>query len=128
MYLLAGDAKTIHWNATGVNAYSLHIILDDFEEALRKEGDRLAERARFLKLKPSITLLSLNNQDDLPRDIHLNDKTTTMMVQSLIVNAEGVSSSADSIRKKLGSCENAILDDIQEMIGRYVYLLRSTIK
>jgi len=125
IYILAGNAKTAHWNIQGSAFYGIHKLLDETEEMLRSHGDKLAERMRFHQEMPDITLAALKNFDEMPELDPGKDykKQTQTIVDGLLA----IHSLADDIRDDYDSCENSMLDMLQEDTGKYIYLLTSII-
>lgn len=125
LYTLAGNAKTAHWNITGPMFYGVHKILDEVDSALREEGDKLAERLRFLGERPDITIPALVNLDDMPEvnpDWDFEEQTT-----AIIDGLHAICGMSEEEHGKYGSCEDSMLDALQERCGKYIYLLTSVI-
>lgn len=123
LYILAGNAKTAHWNIQGSRFYGLHKLLDEVEEMLRSHGDKFAERMRFNGERPSITLDALNDLDAMP-DVDVEDDYEDQ-TQAIVDGLLAIHAMGDDIRDGLESCESSMIDVLQEDCGKYVYLLTS---
>lgn len=123
LYILAGNAKTAHWNITGSRFYGFHKLLDEVDEMLRSEGDKFAERLRYHNAIPDVTLPALRVLDELP-DLDPNDGYEAQ-IESIIEGLQRIHDMCDDTRGDYGSCEDSMLDVLQEGCGKYIYLLTS---
>lgn len=118
MYHLASQAKNVHWNITGRGFRGIHELCDEIDEEFREMGDRIAERMRFLEENPEI----MHNSQF--QTITLSDNGSRM-VNQLISVLERQNELCDEARNGMDSVCNSILDDAQELCGKYLYFLRS---
>lgn len=123
LYILAGNAKTAHWNIRGSRFYGLHKLLDEVDAMLREHGDKFAERLRFHDEMPDITLPALRNLEEMP-DLDASLDYEDMM-ESIVDGLNTIHDMADKTRGEYGSCEDSMLDVLQEDTGKYVYLITS---
>jgi starvation-inducible DNA-binding protein len=124
LYAIANVSKTCHWNVHGPMFEGLHARFDLIETGAQELGDRVAERARFQNVRVSINasaLAAVKGVDEVA-----TTATATVMLNSMISNFNRLIVKCDTLRTKI-SCDNAILDDIQEWAGLQVYFLRSSL-
>lgn len=123
LYILSLNAKTAHWNIEGVHFYGFHKVLDELDEFCREVGDKVAESCRFNGENPDLSL-------DVLKDLSLlNDVYTTAnikrIVSEILEDVETVYAYSEEIREDNSACENAIVDEVQMGLSKYIYLLRS---
>lgn len=123
LYILAGNAKTAHWNIQGSRFYGLHKLLDEVDEMLRDHGDKFAERMRFHSEMPDITLPALRNLEEVP-DLDPSENYEEQM-ESIVEGLNTIHDMADKVRGEYGPCEDSMLDFLQESVGKYVYQFTS---
>ena len=118
LYHLASQAKNVHWNVTGPSFYGIHKICDEVDEVVRGLGDRVAEHMRFMNQMPMI-------EHDPSLTTVPKTSNAIALVDTLLEILDDVYSTAESDRKGADSSEKAIIDDIQEELGKFIYFLRS---
>lgn len=123
LYGLAGDAKTAHWNIAGSRFYGLHKLLDEVDEISRSHGDKFAERMRYHGEYPTAFSSAITDNTfmvgfELTADYE-------EMAEAIISNLKELHSYCEDIRGTYGSCEDSMLDVLQEDCGKYIYLLTS---
>lgn len=118
LYHLASQAKNVHWNVTGPSFYGIHKICDEIDATARDLGDRVAERMRFKEEMPMI-------QHDSTLTTVPQTSNATQLVDSLLEVLQEVYTIAEQDRRGADSPEKAILDDIQEDLGKFDYFLSS---
>lgn len=125
LFVMAGNAKTAHWNIQGTNFYGIHKVLDEVDATLRDHGDKFAERMRYLGDNPNLSVNYLVTLRDIPSvnpAADIGDQT-----ESVIDGLEYIHEMCETIRGSYDSCEDSMLDVLQEDLGKYIYLLNSMI-
>lgn len=126
LYILAVNAKTTHWNIVGSRFYGFHKTLDKIDEFAREVGDKVAESCRFKGENPDIGLSVLQDLNLLNEP---NPKASWKdMIESFLEDMEVVYEYSEEIREDSDSCENAIIDEVQMGLSKYIYLIRSMLE
>lgn len=86
LYTLYVKTQNFHWNVTGPEFYSLHLLFEKQYEELAEEIDEVAERVRSLGYFVDASLGSFKEITSIPEDDRVHAKTE--MVNQLILGHE----------------------------------------
>ena len=81
-YILYIKTHNYHWNVTGANFYSLHLLFEELYQNLATAVDTIAERIRQLGFKVNASYQHFINKSDIKEET--KDLTSEQMVQQLI--------------------------------------------
>lgn len=117
-YLLYLKTLYYHWNVTGPNFHSLHVMFQKHYENLHKAGDEIAERIRALGHMAPGTTREFNALSVIEEDASL-PKNSRIMVEHLLRDNEKATLAARVVLEQAQKVGDEVTADM--MIGRMAY-------
>ena len=108
-------SRYYHWNVTGENFMSLHLLFEKHYQELHEAGDELAERIRALGCIAPGTSKEFTVLSQVEEDASLPDDWRTM-VENLLQSHETCTLQAREVLETAEECEDEVTVDM--MVGR----------